>query len=87
MTTRDSMEHFINECEQTIDYAKQAFDDGSKQQHYDDWGYNQAQQALEDRYNELMAMNHSANAQQRERLHRMRLKIQSLQNEMILLNH
>lgn len=87
MTTRAALKHFLNECEQTLEYARAHLMAGAKQEFYDDDGYTEAQQQLENCYNELMAIYRSANAQQREELHRMRLKIQSLQNEMTLLDH
>ncbi|WP_062354841.1 YtzC family protein [Bacillus kwashiorkori] len=86
MTTRDSLEQFINKCEETLEVARQEYTDGSRQGYYFDDEYSQAQQLLEDRFNELMAMYHSANAVQRERLDRMRLQIQQLQNQMIIIN-
>ncbi len=87
MTTRDALEKFIMECEQTLEYAREQLIDGLRQEHYNDIEYTNAQQMLEDRYSELMAIYRSANAQQRERLDRMRYAIQSLQNEMILTDH
>ncbi|MCU9601084.1 YtzC family protein [Pallidibacillus thermolactis] len=87
MTTRESLERFISECQQTMDYARAHLIEGSRQQHYDDVGYTNAQLELEECYNELMKLYQSANAQQREQLHRLRLQIQALQNEMTLLEH
>lgn len=87
MTTRESLEQFLSECQQTMDYARAHLIEGSRLEHYDDVGYTNAQLELERRYNELMKMYQSANAQQREQLHRMRLQLQSLQNEMTLLDH
>lgn len=87
MTTRDAMEQFLDRCEETMGIARYHLTEGSKQGHYHDVEYAEAMQMLEDRYNELMKMYQYANSQQRERLHRMRLAIQSLQNEMTLLNH
>ncbi|MED3643921.1 YtzC family protein [Caldifermentibacillus hisashii] len=87
MTTRKSMEDFLYQCQQTVEFAQEQLIDGSKQGHFHDQEYREAQQRLEDQYNELMAVYRSANAVQRDRLHRMRLQIQSLQNEMTLLDH
>lgn len=85
MTTREALERLLNDCERTLEYARARFIEGSRLVNVDQVdGYTEAQQMLEDRYNELMAMYRSANAQQREQLDRMRLAIQSLQNEMIL---
>ncbi len=49
--------------------------------------YTQAMQQIEESVNDLAHSLESANAQQREQLHRMRLQLQHLQNEMILLEH
>jgi len=87
MTTRESLQRFLNRCEETMGIARFHLTEGAKQGHYHDVEYAEAMQMLEDRYNELMKMYQYANDQQREELHRMRLEIQSLQNEMTLLNH
>lgn len=87
MTTRDAMNQFLSKCEETMEIAREHLTAGSRQEHYDDYEYSQAMLALEERYNELMAVYRSANDQQRDRLHRMRLQMQSLQNEMTLVDH
>lgn len=87
MATRDSLEQFLFRCEETVELARKRLIDGSRQGHYHDVEFSEAQQMLEDRYHELMNMYRSCDAQGRERLHRMRLQIQSLQNEMTLLDH
>jgi hypothetical protein len=85
MATRESVEDFLHQCEDTIQLAQKHLEDGRKQQHYDGDGYTAALQQLEATYNDLTQLAHSANAQQRELLHRKRLQLQQLQNEMILL--
>ncbi|MDE3839973.1 DUF2524 domain-containing protein [Bacillus methanolicus] len=85
MATRESMEDFLQQCEDTIRLAQKHYEDGRKQQHFDKDGYTAALQQLETTYNDLAHLAHSANAQQREQLHRKRLQIQQLQNDMILL--
>lgn len=88
MTTREALEKFINDCEQTLEFARGQLIEGSRLVNADTpEEYIEAQQMLEERYNELQAIYRSANAQQRERLDRLRYAIQSLQNEMILKNH
>ncbi len=56
----------------------------SKQEHYNDNEYSEAQMMLENAVNELNKLSLSANDQQREQLYRMRLQLQTLQNNMIL---
>ena len=61
--------------------------ESSLQEQYNDDNYTQALQQLEGAYNDLAKMAQSANGQQREQLHRMRLQLQQVQNQMILLDH
>lgn len=87
MATRQSMDDFLQRCEDTIRNAQEEYLAGQRQEHYHDQEYTQAMQGLEDTINELQIMAHSANAQQRDQLYRMRLQIEQLQNRMILLDH
>ncbi|MBM7715850.1 YtzC family protein [Siminovitchia sp. FSL H7-0308] len=87
MATRQSIEHFINRCETAIINAEEQYDLGSRQEHHYDIEYSDAMQELEAMLVQLRKISDSANPEQRERLHRVRLKIQQLQNKMILLNH
>jgi polyhydroxyalkanoate synthesis regulator phasin len=87
MATRQSVDEFLQHCEDVIRYAKEQYTEAQKQEHYNDLEYTQAQQMLETAINDLAHLALSCNAQQREQLHRMRLQLQQLQNEMILLNH
>ncbi|RAK21179.1 uncharacterized protein DUF2524 [Anoxybacillus vitaminiphilus] len=87
MATRQSVDEFLQRCEDVIRYAKDQYTEAKKQEHYNDTEYTKAQQMLEEANNELAHLALSCNAQQREQLHRMRLQMQQLQNEMVLLNH
>jgi polyhydroxyalkanoate synthesis regulator phasin len=58
-----------------------------KQEHYNDTEYTKAQEKLENAYKEIEEFSHSANAQQREQLYRMRLQVQQLQNKLITTQH
>jgi hypothetical protein len=86
MATRESVEQLIQQCEDAIRFANDQYTISSTQQHYNDNEYVQALQQLEDAYNDLAKLAHSANGQQREQLHRMRLQLQQMQNQMILLD-
>lgn len=55
-----------------------------RQEHYNEDEFSKAQLMLEDAVNELEKLKDVANDQQRERLDRARVQIQSLQNQMIL---
>ncbi len=87
MATRQSVEECIQKCEDAIRYAQDQYAAGTKQEHYHDQEYTDAMQKLEESINDVMNLANSANAQQRDQLHRMRLQLQNLQNEMILLDH
>jgi len=87
MATRQSVEDLLQQCEDAIRYAQDQYKESSKQEHYNDDDYDKALQSLEESYNDIARLAHSANAQQRDQLHRMRLQLQQLQNHMILLNH
>ncbi|MBA2871810.1 polyhydroxyalkanoate synthesis regulator phasin [Anoxybacillus calidus] len=87
MATRQSVDEFLQRCEDVIRYAKEQYTEAQKQEHYNDTEYTKAQQMIEEANNELAHLALSCNAQQREQLHRMRLQLQQLQNEMVLLDH
>jgi hypothetical protein len=84
MATRESVSNLLQQCEDAIRYAQEQYQQSSLQQQYNDDDYTNALQGLEDAYNDICKMAFSANSQQREQLHRMRLQLQRLQNEMIL---
>jgi Protein of unknown function (DUF2524) len=84
MATRQSVEQFLQRCEDAIQQAKEQIKIGDKQEHYNFIEYTNAQQQLEDLVMDLAQLALSCNAQQREQLHRMRLQIQQVQNDMIL---
>ncbi|WHY76526.1 YtzC family protein [Neobacillus sp. WH10] len=87
MATRESMDNLMQQVEDTIRYAEEQYKQSSLQEHYNDDNYTDALQQLEETYQDIAKMAHSANSQQREQLHRMRLQLQQLQNSMILEEH
>lgn len=87
MATRQSIDDFLQRCDEVIKNAEEQFVEANKQEHYNDDDFTAALQQLEDSYNDLAQLAHSANSQQREQLHRMRLQLQQLQNTMILHEH
>ncbi|HLU21576.1 YtzC family protein [Lederbergia graminis] len=87
MATRQSIEDCINRCESAILFAREQYNEAMKQEHYYDIEFSEAQQGLETAVMEIEKLLDSSNAQQREQLHRQRVKVQQLQNEMILQNH
>jgi len=87
MATRESMDNLMQQVEDAIRYAEEQYKQSSLQEHYNDDNYTDALQQLEETYQDIAKMAHSANSQQREQLHRMRLQLQQLQNSMILEEH
>lgn len=69
---------------ETLEFANEQFDLNLRQEHYNEDEFSKAQLMLEDAVNELEKLKDVANDQQRERLDRARVQIQSLQNQMIL---
>ncbi|WHY66049.1 MULTISPECIES: YtzC family protein [Bacillaceae] len=84
MATRDSMDDLMQQVEDTVRFAQEQYKQSSLQEHYNDDDYTKALQQVEDTYQDIAKMALSANSQQREQLHRMRLQLQQLQNTMIL---
>lgn len=84
MTTRQSVENLLQQCEDAIRFAQEQYKESSRLEHYNDNEYIQAMQQIETAYNDLAKMALSANGQQRDQLHRMRLQLQQVQNNMIL---
>ncbi|KAB7705557.1 DUF2524 family protein [Bacillus aerolatus] len=86
MATRQSVDDCLEQCKNALNYATDQYEEASLQEHNNVGTYNQSQLMLEEAYNDLDKLLLSANEQQREQLHRMRLQIQQMQNNMILLN-
>ncbi|WP_342468147.1 YtzC family protein [Bacillus sp. FSL W8-0920] len=84
MATRQSIDEFIQKSTETLEFANEQFDLNLRQEHYNEDGFSKAQLMLEDAVNELEKLKDVANDQQRERLDRARVQMQSLQNQMIL---
>jgi chromosome segregation ATPase len=87
VATRESVEQFIQQCEDAIQYAESQYDEAKQLEHYNDTEFTKAQEQMEEAYNDLIHLSLSCNSQQREQLNRMRLQLQQLQNEMTLLRH
>ncbi|MED4561351.1 YtzC family protein [Bacillus altitudinis] len=84
MATRKSIDEFVQKSTETLEFASEQFDLSSRQEHYNVEEFSKAQLMLEDAVNELEKLKDVANDQQKERLDRTRVQIQSLQNQMIL---
>ena len=84
MATRDSMDNLMQQVEDAIRYAEEQYKQSSLQEQYNNDNYTQALQQVEQTYQDIAKMALSANGQQRDQLHRMRLQLQQLQNTMIL---
>ncbi|MEK5441455.1 MULTISPECIES: YtzC family protein [unclassified Fredinandcohnia] len=84
MATRQSVDAFLQRCEDSIRNAQEQITTARRQEHYNTTEYTDAQMQLEEATNELAKLAQSCNDQQREQLHRMRLQLQQLQNDMTL---
>ncbi|WP_242305131.1 DUF2524 family protein, partial [Bacillus cereus group sp. BfR-BA-01449] len=80
MAERQSLESYITQAEQAVEYAKEQLDQGMRQEHYNTMEYSDAQLQLEQAYNDLQTMQQHANDEQREQLNRARMAIRQLQH-------
>ncbi|PDY93083.1 YtzC family protein [Bacillus toyonensis] len=87
MAERQSLESYITQAEQAVEYAKEQLDLGMRQEHYNTMEYSDAQLQLEQAYNDLQTMQQHANDEQREQLNRARMVIRQLQHQMIITPH
>ncbi|WP_166703415.1 YtzC family protein [Bacillus albus] len=87
MAERQSLESYITQAEQAVEYAKEQLDLGMRQEHYNTMEYSDAQLQLEQAYNDLQTMQQHANDEQREQLNRARMAIRKLQHQMIITPH
>ncbi|PGX49165.1 hypothetical protein COE12_24545 [Bacillus anthracis] len=87
MAERQSLESYITQAEQAVEYAKEQLDLGMRQEHYNTMEYSDAQLQLEQAYNDLQTMQQHANDEQREQLNRVRMAIRQLQHQMIITPH
>ncbi|ADY23906.1 TPA: YtzC family protein [Bacillus cereus] len=87
MAERQSLESYITQAEQAVEYAKEQLDQGMRQEHYNTMEYSDAQLKLEQAYNDLQTMQQHANDEQREQLNRARMAIRQLQHQMIITPH
>ncbi|MDA7027309.1 YtzC family protein [Bacillus sp. CLL-7-23] len=84
MATRQSVGEHIQRSEDAYEFALSQFETASKQEHYNETEYSDAQLGLESAVNDLNKLSLFANEQQREEIYRKRLQLQTLQNNMIL---
>ncbi|PFK16771.1 YtzC family protein [Bacillus cereus] len=87
MAERQSLESYITQAEQAVEYAKEQLDQGMRQEHYNTMEYSDAQLQLEQAYNDLQTMQQHANDEQHEQLNRARMAIRQLQHQMIITPH
>ncbi|MDA1855165.1 MULTISPECIES: YtzC family protein [Bacillus] len=87
MAERQSLESYITQAEQAVEYAKEQLDQGMRQEHYNTMEYSDAQLQLEQAYNDLQTMQQHANDEQREQLNRACMAIRQLQHQMIITPH
>lgn len=86
MATHESMDNLFEKCNAILRNAETQFSISSRQDNFNDENFTIAMKEVEEAYNDIAKMSLSADAQQREDLHRMRLQLQQLQNQMTLLD-
>ncbi len=84
LTTRDAMENFIRDINERMELAKKELDETNRNGYNVDSEYSAAQVGLEQAEAEIEQMKLSANAQQKEQLHRLHLQVSRLLNDMYL---
>lgn len=87
MATRQSVDECILGCEGAISFAEDQYKAASLQEHANDEEYTQSQLKLEQAYMDIEKIKLSGNEQQKERLDRIRIQVQDMQNKMTLLRH
>ncbi|WP_110927308.1 DUF2524 family protein [Bacillus massiliglaciei] len=87
MATRESLDQFLEVTEGTLRFAQFEYTEASRQEHYEDESYRNAQSYIEESLTDLERLYNSANDQQREMLDRKRRQLNQLKNEMIFLQH
>ncbi|MFS0780488.1 DUF2524 family protein [Bacillus sp. 1P06AnD] len=87
MATRQSIQNCLENCVETLNIAQQQYDEASRQEHYNDSTYIDSQQLVQTALNEVQLMANNSNDQQREQLNRMKIQLEQMQHDMILLRH
>ncbi|MFD3448720.1 DUF2524 family protein [Microbacteriaceae bacterium 4G12] len=87
MTERYSLDQYIHQAEQALQYGKEQLELGMRQEHYNIMEYSDAQLQLEETAVSLQKMMHNANAEQRERVERTLAQLRHLQHQMITTPH
>ena len=87
MGTRQSMDHFLEQCEGALRFADFEYTRASKQEHWDDESFQKAQVYLEEVINEMDPIYKSANHSQKEELQRTKAQLALMKHDMITLRH
>jgi uncharacterized protein YukE len=84
MANRQDVDAQITQAEETLENIREQLDKARQQQGADIEEFTQAQQQLEQTYEELEALMRAANSQQRYQLQLVQRQVQVAQHEMIL---
>jgi peptidoglycan hydrolase CwlO-like protein len=84
MANRTDIDEHLKHAENTLETVQEQLDRARQQQGADKDEFTQAQQQLEQTYEELEAMMRAANSQQRYQLQLMQTQVRTAQHEMIL---
>ncbi len=87
MGTRQSMDHFLEQCNGALRFADFEYTEASKQEHWDDENFQKAQSYLEEALREMDPIYKSANGEQKEQLQRVKAQLDLMKHDMITLRH
>ena len=87
MGTRQTMDHFLEQCEGALRFADFEYTRASKQEHYHDEDFQKAQAYLEEVLREMDPIYKSANSSQKEELQRTKAQLDLMKHDMITLRH
>lgn len=87
MGTRQTMDHFLEQCEAALRFADFEYTRASKQEHYNDEDFQKAQAYLEEVLREMDPIYKSADSSQKEELQRTKAQLDLMKHDMITLRH
>jgi hypothetical protein len=87
MGTRQSMDHFLEQCEGALRFADFEYTEASRQEHWDDESFQKAQSYLEEAMRDMDPIYKSGNPAQKEELQRTKAQLDLMKHNMITLRH
>jgi tRNA C32,U32 (ribose-2'-O)-methylase TrmJ len=87
MGTRQSIDHFLEQCDGALRFADFEYTEASRQEHWDDESFQNSQSYLEEVLRQMDPIYASGNREQKERLQRMKTQLDLMKHEMVTLRH